>query len=71
MPYCNYNKGYLAGISRLRGHSVIRVIEMVSESEEGRGETVFLLDWSGGSEGEGGNTSGYKKGRVRVFRRRR
>lgn len=41
MPYCNYNKGYLVGISRLQAHSVIRVIEMVSEE----GETVLLVPW--------------------------
>lgn len=41
MPYCNYNKGYLVGISRLQAHSVIRVIEMVSE--EPRRRTVLLV----------------------------
>lgn len=70
MPYCNYNKGYLVGISRLQAHSVIRVIEMVSEKpRRRRRETVLLVGPSKRSEREEREcwASGYKRGRVRVF----
>ena len=73
MPYCNYNKGYLGGISRLRGHSVIRVIEMVSEKRERRRETVLVPGPSERSEREEANTSGQREERTgaRVFLGRR
>lgn len=65
MPYCNYNKGYLVGISRLQAHSVIRVIEMVSEKPRRRDR---VTSWPVEEERRGGSEcSGYRRGRVRVF----